>query len=578
MPRMSSLHVLFALLLSPLASAAQLQPVVLDGIDGELTANVRAHLSLEAMSAAQRSRVSEARLAYLLRVAPDEVRQGLEPFGYYDATVIAQLVRDADKVTVRLTITLGQPVRVRALDVTMSGPAGEDPLVSTPVAAFRPRVGQVFHSAEYEASKAGVARALGEHGYFDGVLRRHRVAVTRAEQAADVALAWDSGLRYTLGPVSFEGQQLRAGVLDPLVPWRDGEPFDQARLLELQQSLVDTDFFSGISLLPEPEKAVDHRVPVKVTLVPGKRSVYNLGLRYGTDSGAGINARLQRRWLNDRGHKMLLELNLAQYKSEFTAQYRIPAFRWLDGWMTYGASLRQEQVQDLRTETLDLVANRSGRWRDWNLLAGLNFKRERADSLLVDRHDYYSVVFPSAWGQWKRSDEVNTPRRGLGLTLEVRGGSHAIGSQVDFLQLRAEGRLIRGLGADNRVLLRGELGTTLSQDFSDLPPSMRFYAGGDKSLRGFGYKEIGTREGQLLGGKHLVVASAEFEHMFTPVWGAALFVDAGDAFDDHFDTHVGIGAGLRWRSPVGPVRVDIARGVSEPDPGLRLHISVGPDL
>ncbi|MCX7041811.1 MAG: autotransporter assembly complex protein TamA, partial [Gammaproteobacteria bacterium] len=523
-------------------------------------------------------RVSETRLSFLVRTAPDEVRQGLEPFGYYDAVVTPEVIRDGDKVTVRLAVVPGEPVRVRTLDVGVSAPGAEDEAVVQRLANFSPRVGDVFHSGVYEINKAGIARALGEHGYFDTELRTHRVNVSRADRAADIALSWDTGERYRLGPVTFEGQQLRAGVIDPLVPWESGEPFEQRRLLELQQSLLDTDFFSSISLQPEPEKAIDHVVPITVTLVPAKRSVYNLGLRYGTDSGAGINARLERRWLNNRGHKLLLDLNIAQYKSNFTAQYKIPAFRWLDGWLTYQASLREEQIQDLTTQTVDVSVNRSGRWRGWNLLAGLNYTRERADSIINDRHDYYTVVYPSVWGQWKTSDEVNSPRRALGLTVEVRGGSASLGSDVDFLQMRAEGRWIRGFGATNRVLLRGELGTTVVDDFTRLPPSLRFYAGGDHSVRGYGYKEIGTVDGELFGGKHLAVASAEFEHMFTPVWGAAVFVDAGDAFDDNFDAHIGFGAGLRWRSPVGPVRVDIASDVSEDDPGLRLHISVGPDL
>ena len=579
MPRTLLPRVLLPFLVLPsLAHAADLQPLQLTGLDAELAANVRAHLSLESMSADQRKRVSETRLSFLVRTAPDEVRQGLEPYGYYDAVVTPEVIRDGDKVTVRLAVVPGEPVRVRALDVGVSAPGAGDELVVQRLANFGPRVGDVFHSGVYEINKAGIARALGEHGYFDAELRTHRVEVTRADHAADIALAWDSGERYRLGAVTFEGQQLRAGVLDPLVPWESGEAFDQLRLLELQQSLLDTDFFSGINLQPEPEKAVDHVVPITVTLVPAKRSVYNLGLRYGTDSGAGINARLERRWLNDRGHKLLLDLNIAQFKSNFTAQYKIPAFRWLDGWLTYSASLREEQIVDLTTQTVDVAVNRSGRWRGWNLLAGLNYKRERADSFINDQHDYYTVVFPSVWGQWKTSDDPNTPRRALGLTVEARAGSASLGSDVDFLQMRAEGRWIRGFGTSNRLLLRGELGTTVVDDFTALPPSLRFYAGGDHSVRGFGYKEIGTVDGELFGGKHLVVASAEFEHMFTPVWGAAVFVDAGDAFDNNFDAHIGFGAGLRWRSPVGPVRIDIASDVSEDDPGLRLHISVGPDL
>jgi len=570
---------LLAPLVAPLAGAVELQPIQLSGVDGELEANVRAHLSVESLSAAQRANISETRLSHLLRAAPEEARQGLEPFGYYNADVQVQLRRDGNKATLQLTIRAGEPVRVRELDLRIDGAAGSDAYVSAPVAAFHPRPGEVLHHGLYETGKAAIARALAEHGYFDAEPGVQRVAVTRAENAADIGLSWTSGDRYQLGTVAFEGQQLRAGVLDPLVPWPVGEPFDQARLLALQKSLVDSDYFSGISLLPEPEKAVDRRVPIKVTLVPGKRSLYNLGLRYGTDSGAGVHARLERRWINDRGHKMLLDLSLAQFKSDFIAQYKVPAFGWLDGWYTYSAVLREEQLDDLTSQTVDIAATRSGRWKRWDLLAGLNFKRERYDSFIADRHDYTTLVFPSVWGHWKQFDDVNTPRRGLGLVVELRAGAPAIGADVAFAQARAEARYIRGLGPDNRLLLRADLGTTLVDGANQLPPSMRFFAGGDRSLRGFGYKEIGERVGDLVfGGKHLAIASVEFEHMFTPAWGGAVFVDAGDAFDQRFRANFGIGAGARWRSPVGPVRIDVAHGSGDDGGGWRLHVTVGPDL
>ncbi|MGH8500845.1 MAG: autotransporter assembly complex protein TamA, partial [Methylococcales bacterium] len=168
--------------------------------------------------------------------------------------------------------------------------------------------------------------------------------------------------------------------------------------------------------------------------------------------------------------------------------------------------------------------------------------------------------------------------KGYRFFLEARTGAKAIGSDIDFVQLRAEANYIRAIGANNRILLRGELGTTFSDDFALFPPSQRFYAGGDHSIRGYGYREIGEGVGAIVGGQHIAVASIEFEHMFTPSWGAAAFVDAGDAFDEQFKTNVGVGLGLRWRSPVGPIRFDLARGLNEPDQSIRLHISLGPDL
>lgn len=570
---------LACLLAAGAANAADLAPLQVTGLPPELEANVLARASLQAMTPAQRLQVSEQRLAYLLRITPAEVRESLEPFGYYDAEVELDVARVGDRVTVTARVAPGTPVRVRRLDLAVDGAAREDPLVAARVEAFRPRPGDVLDHAVYEAGKAAIALRLAEHGYFDAELATHRVEVTRAEHAADIALGWRSGARYRLGAVRFEGQPLHAGVLDPLVPWTRGEPYDRARLLALQQSLADTDYFSGISLQPQPEAAVDGEVPVQVTLVPAKRSVYRAGLRYGSDTGAGVTGRVERRYLNRRGHKLLLDLALAQRERSLLTQYRIPAFEWLDGWYALSLDLREEDIEDLRSQTVTLSATRSGRWRDWELLAGLNARRERFDEFDLQGSDYATLVYPSLWGRWKQGDDPNTPSHGRALTIELRGGSRNAGSSVDFLQARVQGDWIRSFGERNRLLLRGELGATASPDFEEFPPSMRFYAGGDRSVRGYGYKAIGPdQDGRVFGGRYLAVASVEFERMFTPEWGAAVFVDAGDAFDEAFDAQVGIGAGLRWRSPIGPVRVDLAHGLGEDGDTLRLHVRIGPDL
>ena len=567
------------LLVASLVSAAELSSVKVIGLEPALHDNVRARLSLDRMTAAQRTQLSELRLDYLLRITPAEVRESLEPFGYYDAQVDVQVARDGGRAAVTIRVDPGLPVKVRELALDVEGPARDDAEVAGRLSDFQPQPGDVLDHRVYEDSKAAIARGLAEHGYFDAELATHRVEVTRAEHAADIALGWRSGERFRFGRATFDGSQLQPGLLDPLVPWQRGEPFDADELVALQRSLAETEYFGAINLTPQPEAAVDGEVPVQVTLVPAKRSVYRAGLRYGTDAGAGVTGRLERRYLNRKGHKLLFDLSLAQRDRQLLAQYRIPAFAWLDGWYALTLDVREEEITDFTSQYVNLAATRSGRWKQWELLAGLNFKRERFDALDPQNPDYATVIYPSLWGRWKHGDDPNLPSLGKAVTVELRGASRNAGSSVDFLQARALGDWITTLGEDNRLLLRAELGATASPDFQDLPPSLRFYAGGDRSVRGFGYKEIGAeRDGRAFGGRYLAVASVEFEHMFTPVWGGAVFVDAGDAFDDRFDAKVGFGAGLRWRSPIGPVRVDLAHGIGDEGEAVRLHVRIGPDL
>ena len=137
------------------------------------------------------------------------------------------------------------------------------------------------------------------------------------------------------------------------------------------------------------------------------------------------------------------------------------------------------------------------------------------------------------------------------------------------------------LGSRGRVILRGEAGVTIASEVTVLPASIRFFAGGDQSVRGYDYKELGPvdENGEVIGGRYLLVGSIEYDHRITDDWSVAAFLDAGNAFDD-FDEPLeqGAGFGVRWRSPVGPVRLDIANAISKPGNHWRVHFTIGPDL
>jgi translocation and assembly module TamA len=571
------LILLFLSLSAPVA-AVQIKTIGFSGLDEAQILNVRSELSLADTQLDTTTVISENRLDYLLRLAPREIRRGLEAFGYYDAQVESKVVREGENVNVYFTVVPGQSVEVRRLLLNLNGDAKNDPVVNQELAAFQPRPGFAFHHGEYETSKINISRALNDRGYFDANLVSHKVEVTRAEHAADISLEWTSGQRFRFGEARFEGHQFDNELLEKLVPWKQGKPFSQSELLSLQKTLADLDYFAAISVQPLPDEAKDGVVPIQINLTPAKRSIYSFGLRYGTDSGAGFASSVERRWVNSKGHKLFAELNVAQEKSDFTTQYRVPAFSKIEGWYGVRASLREENINDVRTQYTELAFSRNGRWHKWDLAGALEYKRERYEDLIGNVQQYSTIVAPVISAERKKFDDINTPNKGYRFFLEARAGSKAIGSDIDFVQLHAEANYIRALGVGNRLLLRGALGTTLSNDFALFPPSQRFYAGGDESIRGYGYREIGEGVGTIVGGQHLVVASIEFEHMFSPTLGAAAFADAGDAFDEQFDAKVGVGLGVRWRSPVGPIRFDVARGLNEPTQSFRLHVSLGPDL
>ncbi|HEY5849279.1 MAG TPA: autotransporter assembly complex family protein [Lysobacter sp.] len=574
------------------AQAAKVTAVDIRGLDEAKTLNVRGALSL--VQAIGKD-LSGRRLGYLVREADDETREALEPFGYYSPKIEVTREGSGDATKVIVTVSLDEPVRVRRADIAIIGDGSEDRYLKEDLAAFRPQTGDVFDHSRYEASKTRITRRLAERGYFDADFASRRVEVTRAQQAADIDLVWTSGGRYDMGPITFVQTPqhiIRDSLLERLVYWEQGSYYHQGKLDRFRESLARLDYFSTIEIEPDPEKAVDNEVPVLVTLTPAKRTVYTAGVSYGTDSGAGVRLGMERRYVNDRGHKALGQIDWNQKRKTATAQYRIPAFAWLDGWYTFSAQYYDEQSDYIDTRKVELVASRSGQVsRRLNAVASIHALRERwayvsdddGDASTPVSYRYATFLYPSLRGEYIDADDKIFPRKAIGITLEVRGGLEGVGSDANFLQTWGVARWYHGMGAYNRLIVRGEAGGTFTNALVDMPPSLRFFAGGDRSIRGYAFREVGPTtigsDGKkyALGAKNVLTGSVEFEHYFNDTWGAAGFVDAGDAFDDTPDIHTGVGFGARWKSPVGPVRFDIAHGLNDPDSDYEIYLNIGAD-
>ncbi|MGY1426179.1 autotransporter assembly complex protein TamA [Lysobacter sp. A289] len=593
LPRLALPIAALCLFASDPAHAAKVDKVIVTGLDETMTENVRSAVALVDVVGKD---LSGRRLAYLVREAEDQTREALEPFGYYSPTITVERDRGDATSTVTIAVDPGEPVRVRREHVAIEGAGDRDRYLAEDIAAFQPEVGEVFEHPVYEASKTRISRRLGQRGYFDADFASRRVEVTRAEHAADIDLVWTSGPRYDMGVITFEQKPkaiLRTSLLDNLVYWETGSYYHQGKLDRLRESLSRLDYFSSVVINPNPDQAVDGQVPIDVLLFPAKRSIYSAGLSYGTDSGPGVRLGMERRYVNDRGHKALVQLDYAQRRKTLTTQYRIPAFAWVDGWYTFSAQAADEQTDYMDSRRIEFVGSRNGRINNHlNVTASLHALRERWSYLADDDGDastgpeyrYATFTYPSLRAEYIDADSLVFPRDGLAGTLMVRGGLEGVGSDANFSQARATLRWYRGMGDRDRLIVRGELGHTFTDDLVAMPPSLRFFAGGDRSIRGYAWREVGPRvegsDGKLyaLGAKNVATASVEYEHYFTQSWGAAAFVDSGSAFDGTPDWHTGVGAGVRWRSPVGPVRVDIGHGLDDPDAGFQIYLSIGADL
>jgi translocation and assembly module TamA len=453
--------------------------------------------------------------------------------------------------------------------------------------------GNTLNHEAYEEARDAMSAQLTANGYLDARLLTHRVEVNRGERRALVKLGWEVGPRYRYGQVHFEVSPFNEGFLDRYVPFQSGDYFSQDQLLALQQALNGADYFAVVNVLPDVDEAKHGVVDVTVQLAPARRTIYTGGPFIGTDTGFGMRGGIERRWVNRRGHKWKNELVVAQRLKTLSTMYTIPLPGPNQRSYNVGANFRDADTDTSQSRTLELVGNETRQWHGWTRTLGVHAlagtftvgKRGREpDDTPGIEHGRSTEVFAEASLSRKQADNPAFVRRGWSLTLAARSTAGSLLSDAGFSQVSADAKWIRAFGAKkrNRLILRGSAGITRTDDFAALPPQLRFFAGGDRSVRGYGYQSIGPRNSydRVIGGRNLLVASTEVEHYFTRDWGMAAFVDAGNAYTGtDFRPKIGAGLGLRWRSPVGMIRLDFGTPIRDSDHhGIELHVVIGPDL
>ena len=569
-------------LLSCLCSAtvfAQIDVSVdINGVDQRLEDNVRLFLSIEQQKA--HALISEGRLRRLHKKAPLEITKALQPFGFYRPVIAAKLSQSApDAWLASYTIDPGPVLPVGKFDFALSAEMADDPAFVALVAKLPLQQGGAFNHLAYEDTKSSLAKLAAERGYFEARFSEHRLEIDLNAYEARIQLHYEGGGRYRFGEVLLQQDVLKPELLSRFIPFETGSPYTLNQLIDLQQALNDSDYFSTVDVSPGEPQVDSAEIPITVVLTPRKQHRYSLGLGYGTDTGARAKFGWERPRLNQRGHRFNTEAKVSEIGYSLSAYYRVPVLNPRTDQLVYSAGVVNEKTDtsDSTVRTIGTSLNRNhGNWRE---TISLNYQRE--EFIVADDFGRSILLMPGvSWSRTWGGNFIHT-LDGLRFDIALRGASEAVVSDTDFLQLQGGLKGITPLGHRNRMIARGRVGSTLTRQFHQLPSSVRFFAGGSQSVRGYSYQSLGPLDasGKVVGGRHLMSGSIEFEHSFNGHWGVATFYDGGNAIDNISEKlERGAGLGVRWQSPVGPVRFDIATAVSRPDHPWRLHINIGPDL
>jgi translocation and assembly module TamA len=521
--------------------------------------------NLDIVRWSERTDLTADQLQQLIDAVPEQAREVLATEGYFAPQVRTEVAGGV----LRLDVEPGARVRVTNVDVQFAGPVLDDPLrelrLKNARAAWTLGPGQPFRQADWEHAKQAVVDSLAKLRYAAARVSSSRAEIDPERHEARLHVEVNSGPSYNFsGKVRIAGLQRypQSYVLN-LSPIKPGMLYSTDALLNYQRRLQTTGYFASALVSAVPDSQRPGETAVLATVVEAQARRVELGVGYSTDRGP----RLQARYSDNR----LLERDL-----QFNASLQVDRLSQTVGagaWLPHGADLRRFGLEG-RINDQDIQGEQRLDWSITGLRKLVLEKRESTQALqflheeveLEDgSQDSRQALFASqTWG-WNTYDDPLVPREGWGLRLQIGAAARALLSTQDFARSHLQGNLLVPLGRSGTLQLRGDLGLVFAETRAGVPSAYLFRTGGSTSVRGYAYESLGVSEGNaVVGGRYLGVASVEYVHWLNrpQTWGAAVFLDAGDAVDElsDFEPAFGSGIGARWRSPVGVLALDIAYG------------------
>ncbi|KZN49118.1 hypothetical protein N474_24895 [Pseudoalteromonas luteoviolacea CPMOR-2] len=509
-----------------------------------------------------------------------DINSALQALGYYEYNSVIQY--EVDSQTLQVILSLQEPVHWQNVDVRIVGEGLNDSELQAVVQSIALKKGTVVRHDVYSAVKAQLESALLERGYFDYIWQQRKLEVSLKQRIAQAALVIDSGTRYRFGELQLAGNSKAHKFITQLVPFNQNTPYQAKLLSDYSLALSGTPYFANVKVYPLLKSRKPHAVPIRVEVTDKPENSFEVGGGYSTDLGAKFRGKWSKPWVSEGGHSFVSDLNLSQRQQDVTAAYTIPVndpntdvYRVLGGYQ-----LQDELTEGVKSKSWNIQLQRQ--WllqSNWVRTAFLKREHEKSEQqgLNLDTE----MLIPGISFAKKQSKGGMTPYWGSEQLITFEAAHDSIISSTSLIKIHWKQAWLRQYKERHMLLLRGELGAMVVSEFDKTPLNLRFFAGGDQSVRGFAFQSISPRgeQGQLTGGKYLVTVSTEYNYQFLPNWRAALFVDVGTATNDFSEKwSVGAGFGFRYVTPVGPIRVDHAWGLSKPSRSTRLSIVIGPEI
>ncbi|WP_122461440.1 autotransporter assembly complex protein TamA [Pseudomonas viridiflava] len=513
--------------------------------------------------------------------AEQQAEKAAQALGYYQAQIDSE-IQDGENPRLVIKVLPGEPIRLRNVVVRVEGPAASLKAFKVPQSDAL-KAGAVLNHGHYEDAKRLIQNQASRYGFFSGRFTSQRLSIDPRAGVADIELVYDSGPRYSLGKVMFSGDSpFDEDLLKRMVPFKENTPYDSQLIAELNQAMQASGYFEGVRVDAAPTAAVGQVIPVTVQLETRKPRTMGLGLGFSTDVGVRGKANWTRHWANAQGHSYGFESELSAPRQNVGLWYDVPLDPPLTDKLRFAGGYQYEEIAG--TDSLSKLLTVGPEWHSklpsgWERVISLKWQRE--EYRLGDDSGLSTLLMPGISYSYLRSDDRIDPHKGYRLQFDAQVAKEGLGSDANLVRGNV---LLKGLttvAQNHRFLGRVQFGGNFTDGYTSIPPSLRFFAGGDQSVRGYDYQTLSptNSDGDRIGGRYMVAGSVEYQYSIAEKWRLATFVDQGNSFNnlDLPSLKTGVGFGVRWVSPVGPLRLDLAHPLDD-DGGVRLHFSMGPEL
>jgi len=566
--------------LASVTLAAEPVKIVVEGVTGDALKNVQETLALP-YGLVHEGKVDRLWLERFALQADERVRTALEPFGYYNA-LVAITTETAGEGEYRLLVKVktGEPVRVAEVKVFLHGPGSREGRLKELVASFPLEKGSVLQQQNYERAKEALKSRAQQLGYLDADFSTHEIHIEKGATSARIDLTLETGEQYYFNGVRIEGAPDYPDMfLRRHLTFRSGEVFSYVRLGETQLNFTNSERFKEVLVTPEKQESKEYKVPVLVQLKPAPRWSLRPGIGYGTDTGGRFTIRYRDLNMFHLGHELYANLYIAERLQGLATGYILPSSRDVRSSTTVQLNLQQEDVPAYNSRLIAVEVDRN-RSFGTGRLGTAYLKLQEEEFTIGDQNSSSRLVLPGLRFSGNHYDNQIRPSRGFGYAIDLHGTHRYLGSDTELIQVLTEGSHLLPLPWRLSLHTRAKLGITmLSDPLRDLPPTLRFFAGGDQSVRGYSYKSLGPRDatGQVVGAKQLLSGSVELERALFRDWGISLFYDAGNVFNSFYDFSLfeGAGVGLHYYTPVGALNLSLARQIGVDNPSYHIHFTIG---